>query len=116
MANNIECVHTQYCKNILSVKRSTQYNFVYGELGRFTLFVGRFFRIIKYWFKIIESLDHKFVNIVYKILRSDIEVFPNKNNWASLLHDVLSSLGFFDVWIFQGVGNKQLFLNLEVKR
>ena len=28
-------------------------NFAYGELGRFSLFVGRFFRIIKYWFKII---------------------------------------------------------------
>ena len=41
-------------KNILSVKRSTQNNFVYGELGRFPLFVGRIFRIIKYWFKIIE--------------------------------------------------------------
>ena len=30
MANNIERVHTQYCKNILSVKRSTQNNCVYG--------------------------------------------------------------------------------------
>ena len=38
--------------------------FVYGELGRFPLFVGRFFRIIRYWFKIIESQDHKYVNIV----------------------------------------------------
>jgi len=24
-------------------------------------FVGRFIRIIKYWFKIIESQDHKFI-------------------------------------------------------
>ena len=56
------------------------------------------------------------MNIVYEILRSDIEVFPNKNNWASLLRDILSSLGFFDVWIFQGVGNKQLFLNLAKQR
>jgi len=28
MTNNIERDHTQYCKNILSVKRSTQNNFV----------------------------------------------------------------------------------------
>ena len=34
----------------------------------------------------------------------------------SLLRDILSSLGFFDVWIFQGVGNKQLFLNLAKQR
>ena len=63
---------------------------MYGELGRFPLFVGRLFRIIKSWFKIIESQDHKYVNIVYKILRNDIEVFPNKKHWASLLHDMLN--------------------------
>ena len=35
---------------------------------------------------------------------------------ANLLRDVLSSLGFFDVWIYQRVGNKQLFLNLATRR
>ena len=74
-----------------------------------------FFRIIKYWFKIIESQDHNYVNIVYKILRNDIEVFPNQKHWASLLREIISSLDFFDLWIFQGVGNKQLFLNLAIK-
>ena len=47
-ANDIERVHTLYCKHIFSVKRTTQNNFVYGEFGRFPLFVGRYFRIIKY--------------------------------------------------------------------
>ena len=49
--------------------------------------------LVNYWFKIIESQDHKYVNIVSKTLRSDIEVFLNKKNWASLLRDILSSLG-----------------------
>ena len=49
------------------------------------------------------------MNIVYKILRNDIEVFLNKKNWASLLRDMLSSLGCYDVWVFPCVGNKQLF-------
>jgi len=58
---------------------------VYGELGRFPLYVGRSFRLIKYGFKIIEYQDHKYVNIVhlYRILRNAIEVQCNKNNWAS---------------------------------
>ena len=93
-------------KNILSVKRSTQSKFVYGELARIPLFVGINFRISKYWFKIIESPDHKYVNIVYRILRNDREVFPNKKNWANLLRDIKSSLGFYDAMVFQGVGNK----------
>ena len=74
---------------------------MYGELGRFPLFVDRSFRINKYWFKIIESQDHKYVNIVYKILRNDIEVFPNKKHWASLIRDILSTLGLFDAWIWK---------------
>jgi len=51
-------------------------------------YVGSIFRIIKYWFKIIESQDHKYVNIVYRILRNDIKGFPKKKNWASLLRDM----------------------------
>jgi len=42
----------------------------------------------------------KYTLYVYRILRNDIELFPNKNNWASLLRDMLSSLGFYDVWNF----------------
>ena len=87
MANNIERVHTQYCKNILSVKRSTQNNLCMESLVDFHCL------LVNYWFKIIESQDHKYVNIVSKTLRSDIEVFLNKKNWASLLRDILSSLG-----------------------
>ena len=37
-------------------------------------YVVRCFRTIKYWFKVIESQDHKYVNIVYRILRNDIEI------------------------------------------
>jgi len=33
------------------------------------------------------------VNVVYRILRNDPAIFPNKINWASLLRDILSSLG-----------------------
>ena len=40
------------------------------------------------------------MNIVYRILRNDIELFPNKNNWTSLLRDMLSTLGFYEVRIF----------------
>ena len=29
---------------------------------------------------------------------------------------MLSTLGFYDVWVVQGVGNKQLFLNLAKQK
>ena len=33
-ANSIERVHMQFCKRLLGVKKNTQNDFVYGELGR----------------------------------------------------------------------------------
>ena len=34
--SSIERVHLQFCKRLLRVKRTTQYDFVYGKLGRHT--------------------------------------------------------------------------------
>ena len=50
-ANAIERVHTQFCKKILGVKKTTQNDFVYGELGRVNYATKRLFIIVKYWFK-----------------------------------------------------------------
>ena len=32
-------------------------------------------------------------------------------NWASKVNDLLSSMGFYEVWLAQGVGNKNVFLS-----
>ena len=40
----------------------------------------------------------------------------NKSGRRLILQDMLSSLGVYDVWVCQGVGNKQLFLNLGKQR
>ncbi len=46
-SNQIERVHLQFCKRLLGVKITTQNDFIYGELGRVSLRVGRFYNIIK---------------------------------------------------------------------
>ena len=43
--------------------------------------------------------------MVYKLMLSDLDRFPNKVNWASLVRNLLMSLGFNNVWLDQGVGN-----------
>ena len=40
--NAIERVHMQFCKKVLGVKKSTQNDFVYGELGRINYLSKRF--------------------------------------------------------------------------
>lgn len=33
---------------------------------------------------------------------NDLEELPNKTNWASLVRNLLMSLGFYEVWLSQG--------------
>ena len=47
-ANVIERVHLQYCKRLLGVKKTTQNDFIYGELGRTSCIIKRYVLIIKY--------------------------------------------------------------------
>jgi len=35
--NTLETIHVQCCKQILGVRKQTQNNFIYGELGRSTI-------------------------------------------------------------------------------
>ena len=85
------------------VKRTTQNDFVYGELGRVTLQVYIFQSIVKYWFKILECENTKYIKFAYELMLSDLRRKPNSVNWASKVKDLLSSMGFYEVWLTQGV-------------
>ena len=52
------------------------------------------YSIIKCWFKILTTLDNKYVKIIYKMMLSDLEELPNKTNCASLIHSLLMNLRF----------------------
>ncbi len=115
-ATVIERAHLSFCKRILGVKQSTQNDFIYGELGRTTLIVKRYFHIIKYWLKICNLCNTKYARLVYDMLVSDTQRYPTKVNWASLVRDLLNDLGFGHAWIGQGVGDVDLFLLLLKQR
>ena len=114
--NIIERVHLQFCKRLLGVKKNTQNDFVYGECGRTNFQTKRFLLLIKYWFKILTAEDHKYIKLIYKIMLNDIEASPNTVNWASLIRRMLSELGFYDVWVQQGVGNYDIFISCFKQR
>ena len=41
---------------------------------------------------------------------------PNKTNWASLVRQLLMSLGYYEVWVAQGVANTDGFLSIFKQR
>ena len=48
--------------------------------------------------------------MVYEFMLNDLDRLPNKANWASLVRNLLISLGFYDVWLGQRVGNYERFI------
>ena len=114
-ANVIERVHLQICKKVLGVKKTTQNDFD-GVRGITTYITRRYFDIVKYWFKILSAAENKYVKIIYSLMLRDINQLPNKVNWASLLRDLLMSLGFYNVWLNQGVGSYNEFMSVLKQR
>ena len=72
----------------------------------------RYLYIVKYWFKILASEEQKYINIVYRMMLRDMELKPNAVNWASLVKHLLMSLGFYEVWLAQGVGDYKAFISV----
>ena len=86
---------------------------MFGVLGRFNLAFKQYIRFVKYWLKITRSEDLKYCKINYEVLKTDAVLYPHKVSWVTLLQHVLSSLGFYEVWLAQGVGNVNAFVRVS---
>ena len=113
---SIETLHMRFCKKLLGVKKTTQNDFIYGELGRVSFKTIHMYKAIKYWLRILQTKENKYILLVYNILKNDLEYYHNKTNWCSLLKNLLCSLGFVDAWTFQGEGNNDMFLYIVKQR
>lgn len=96
---NVERIHTQFCRSLLGVKKSTNLSALYSELGRKPLIIFRKLRIIRYWMKILKT-DNILLRNVYNLLLNDAanDITYNGTNWAYQVKGMLDSLGFSHVW------------------
>ena len=114
-APQIERVHLKFCKRILGVRKVTQNDFVYCELGRYPIQVIRHIKIIKYWLNIVHGNKSYYVSYLYQHSVADAR-FDVKTSWASSVKSLLLSIGFGDVWYNQGLGDIAAFVNLLKQR
>lgn len=100
-AENIERVHRKFCKWLINVKMSTNNLSLYGELGRYPLFIGRQIRIIKYWLNLHSTKNENCIlRAVNCMLRDEALQNPNISNWSTKVKHLLEHSGFQDVWLF----------------
>ena len=112
-AENIERVHRKFCKWYLSVKMSTNNLSLYGELGRFPLYIGRQIRIIKYWLNLYQTKhENCILRTLNAKLRHETEINSASSNWASKIKELLERSGFYDVWLYPESVNINVFLKI----
>lgn len=105
---SVEKVHTMVCKRFLNVPLRTPNKLVYGELGRYPLFINSCVRTVKYWLRILAMNDERLPKQAYKML---LKVDENaKQCWVTRLKTILCNLGFNEVWNQQSVGHERAFL------
>ena len=100
---DIELVHTNSCRWILHVRKSTNLTGLYGELGRVFFVITRKIRMIKYWAKLLKLDANAIPKKIYFMLRKDAEnnVTYNRANLASQVKSLLDELGLTYIWVQQ---------------
>jgi len=99
-SKELERIHLKFCKRILKLKTNTSNAGVYGELGRYPLFISRYLKIIKYWSKIIHT-DNIIIKKVYEQAKEDCN--NGFTNWVSNVKLLLNNYGFS--YIFEDADN-----------
>ena len=90
-SKEIERVHLKFCKRILNVRLNTCTAGVYGELGRYPLYISRYVRIIKYWCKVVNSDNI----IIKKLYEQGLRGCENGNiNWVTSVKKLLNEYGY----------------------
>ena len=89
-------LYTTNSVDIYCVKKSTNVDAMYGDLGRWPLSVFRKLRLIKYWIRIVENYDSnsllgKTYNMMYQeVIQGRANV---SYNWAAQIKHILDESG-----------------------
>ena len=106
--DDIEKVNMMACKRFLGVSLRTPNKMVYGELGRFPLFVNSTLRCLKYWLRVLKMDHFRIPKQAYKMMSLMDE--SEKKCSVTQVKNVLSKNGFYCVWLQQGVRDEKNFL------
>ena len=96
-------------KRFLNTSLRTPNLMVYGETGRYPLYVNIYAKCIKFWLRKMPPCRLPFKT--YKMLLHLHE--QNKRIWLSSVCYVLYKYDFGDVWVNQGVGDEKAFIRKE---
>lgn len=100
---NIETVHSKFLRKILCVRKSTNLDALYGEIGRYPMAIHRKIIMIKYWSKILKLNNNCILKKTYNMLKEDADnnISYNGKIWAFHIKTVLNQIGMSNIWLYQ---------------
>ena len=101
----IESIHLKFLRSILNVKSSTPLYMIYGELGRYPLSIHVKYRMVKFWFKILNGKNSKLSFIMYNALLNDHVNGSREHKWITCVKNIFNETGFSFVWLSQNADN-----------
>ena len=107
--SQMEIVHTYAIKRFLNVPIRASNIMVYGETGRYPLFIRAYIKCIKYWLRLLKLPSSRLSKQAYLMLSRQHE--NGKFNWVSSVKQILTTNGFGIVWLCQEVGNINGFVS-----
>ena len=112
--DSIEKIHTLAIKRFLNVPLKVSNKLVYGDVGRYPLYINSATRCIKYWLKLLALEEYRIPRQAYVMLKNLDE--RGKTCWATYIKNTLLSMGFGYAWLQQGVGCEKTFISLFKQR
>ena len=86
----------------------TPNDIVYGELGRYPLWINAAMRVVKYWFRLLKQPSNMYSRKAYLMLLNMHE--KGHKTWVTRVKQILYEYGFEQVWLF-GCGNEDRFFS-----
>ena len=94
----IERVHLKYCKLLLNLKSSTPNCMMYGELGRYPLYIDIKQRMVSYWTKLITGKESTICSVVYRLMYHLCNIQNAMFSWLCIAKAILNKCGFSHIW------------------
>ena len=110
----IESIQVKFCKRLLGVRSNTSNSAVLGDCGRLSLSVDYMCKCIKYWFKLQHMSPERYPKQAYLCLKQLDDI--GRHTWAENIKYLLNIFGFGHVWLEQGVGNVDYFMEIFRQR
>ena len=94
--SNLEMLQNQFMKFLLSVKKSTSFNLLYGKLGRYPVSLDVKLIMVTLWEKVI--LEHAKISfLIYQLLLNDYNNVTCENKWLKFIKSIFDEAGYSNV-------------------